>query len=90
MLRGITRDLVIESAQGTGFVVTERDVDPMELWDVEEVFITSSTRDIHPVSEVAKLDLAGNVVDRRILTTGPVTEKLDFIFKTQRSENLNP
>ena len=90
LLRGITRDLVIEWANESGFVVSERDVDPSELWDADEVFITSSTRDIHPVSELAKLDPSGNVVDSRTLIPGLVTEKLGNIFATQRTENLNP
>jgi branched-chain amino acid aminotransferase len=90
LLRGVTRDLVIEWANDSGFVVVERDVDPTELWDADEVFITSSTRDVHPVSQVAKLDQAGNVVDRRDLVSGLVTEKLGTIFAAQRTENLNP
>jgi branched-chain amino acid aminotransferase len=90
LLRGITRDLVIDSAQAAGFTVIERDVDPQELWDADEVFITSSTRDIHPVTELAKLDLSGNVTDRRKLGSGLITEKLGSIFKSQRFENLNP
>jgi branched-chain amino acid aminotransferase len=90
LLRGVTRDLVIEWANESGFVVVERDVDPTELWDADEVFITSSTRDVHPVSQVAKLDQTGNVVDRRDLAPGLVTEKLGTIFGTLRTENLNP
>ena len=90
LLRGITRDLVIEWATDSGFVIVERDVDPSELWDADEVFITSSTRDVHPVSELAKLDSSGNVVDRRTLAPGLVTEKLGNIFLTQRAEKLNP
>ena len=90
LLRGITRDLVIEQALAAGLQVIERDVDPHELWNAEEVFITSSTRDIHPVTEIAKLDTLGNVLDRRSLATGVLTEKLSEIFKTHRSENLNP
>jgi branched-chain amino acid aminotransferase len=90
LLRGITRDLVIEWANESGFVVVERDVNPMELWDADEVFITSSTRDIHPVSELARLDKAGKVVDRRTLVPGLVTEKLGNIFLNHRTERLNP
>ena len=90
LLRGITRDLVIEHALAAGLKVIERDVDPQELWNAEEVFITSSTRDIHPVTEIAKLDTLGNVLDRRSIATGVLTEKLSEIFKTHRSENLNP
>jgi branched-chain amino acid aminotransferase len=90
LLRGITRDLVIEWATDSGFVIVERDVDPSELWDADEVFITSSTRNVHPVSELAKLDSSGTVVDRRTLAPGLVTEKLGNIFLTQRAERLNP
>ena len=90
LLRGITRDLVIEWAKDAGFVIVERDVDPSELWDADEVFITSSTRDIHPVAELAKLDKTGDVVNRRTLVPGLVTEKLGNIFLTQRTEKLNP
>ena len=90
LLRGVTRDLVIEQARDGGFVVTERDVDPNELWNADEVFITSSTRDIHPVSELAKLDETGEVIDRRQMHPGLVAEKLGSIFTTQRTENLNP
>jgi branched-chain amino acid aminotransferase len=90
LLRGITRDLVIEWASDSGFAIFERDVDPGELWDADEVFITSSTRDVHPVSELAKLDTSGNVVDRRTFVPGLVTEKLGNIFLTQRAEKLNP
>jgi branched-chain amino acid aminotransferase len=90
LLRGITRDLVIEWANDAGFVAVERDVDPSELWDADEVFITSSTRDVHPVSELARFDLAGNVVDHRKLAPGLVTEKLGTMFFTQRAEKLNP
>lgn len=90
LLRGITRDLILELARESGFEVFERDVDPQELWEADEVFITSSTRDIHPVSELAKLDLAGLVTDRRHLAPGLMTEKLGNIFRTKRTENLNP
>jgi branched-chain amino acid aminotransferase len=90
LLRGITRDLVIEWANDSGFGIVERDVEPSELWDADEVFITSSTRDIHPVSELAKLDSAGNIGDLRTLLPGLVTEKLGNIFSTQRAEKLNP
>ena len=90
LLRGITRDLVIKTAHEAGLTVIERDVDPQELWDAVEVFITSSTRDIHPVSELAKLDVAGNIVERRAVEPGLMTAKLGSLFRNQRSENLNP
>lgn len=90
LLRGITRDLVIEWATADGYVVIERDVDPVELWEADEAFVTSSTRDVHPISEIAKLAAAGNVTERRMLNPGLITEKLGNIFATNRTMNVNP
>jgi len=90
LLRGITRDLVIELARDAGFSVIESDVDPSELWQCDEVFVTSSTRDIHPVTGLAKLDTLGNVVDNRLMESGLLTAKLGNVFRGQRTENLNP
>jgi branched-chain amino acid aminotransferase len=90
LLRGITRDLVIEFSQTAEFEVIERDVNPKELWTADEVFITSSTRDIHPVSELARLDFMGKVVDCKQNERGTITEKLCQIFMASRTENLNP
>jgi branched-chain amino acid aminotransferase len=90
LLRGVTRDLVIELACESGFDVVERDVDPMELWSADETFITSSTRDVHPVMELANLDATDAVVDRRSLDIGLITQQLGKMFLTHRTENLNP
>lgn len=90
LLRGVTRDLVIELARESSFDVVERDVDPQELWGAEEIFITSSTRDVHPVSELARLDSTDTVVDRRRMEIGLLTQQLGKMFVTQRAENLNP
>jgi branched-chain amino acid aminotransferase len=90
LLRGVTRDLVIELARESGFDVVERDVDPMELRSADEIFITSSTRDVHPVTELANLDATDAVVDRRSLEFGLITQQLGKMFLTHRTENLNP
>jgi branched-chain amino acid aminotransferase len=90
LLRGVTRDLVIELARESGFDVVERDVDPMELWSAYEIFITSSTRDVQPVTELANLDATDAVVDQRSLDIGLITQQLGKMFLTHRTENLNP
>lgn len=90
LLRGVTRDLVIELAQESVYEVVERDVDPLELWSAEELFITSSTRDIHPISELARLSPNDAVVDRRQVETGLATQELGKMFLSRRTENLNP
>lgn len=49
LLAGITRDLVIELARANGLTVEERDIDENELETADEIWLTSSTREIAPV-----------------------------------------
>lgn len=53
LLPGITRDLVIELAMANGLEVEERDIKQGELETADEIWLTSSTREIAPV---VKLD----------------------------------
>ena len=53
LLPGITRDLVIELARANGLTVKERDIKQGELETADEIWLTSSTREIAPV---VKLD----------------------------------
>ncbi len=49
ILRGITRSLVEEVANTSGIQIQKRGFTAQELFDADEVFITSSTREIMPV-----------------------------------------
>jgi D-alanine transaminase len=49
MLGGITRELVLELLAGAGRPVRERDLGVAELRRADEVWITSSTREVVPV-----------------------------------------
>ena len=53
LLPGITRDLVIDLALANGLTVDERDIKQGELETADEIWLTSSTREIAPV---VKLD----------------------------------
>ena len=53
LLPGITRDLVIELARANGLTVEEREINQTELHAADEIWLTSSTREIAPV---VKLD----------------------------------
>lgn len=57
LLPGITRDLVIEIAQHHDILVEEREVKESELYEADEIWMTSSTREIAPV-----LNLNGKIV----------------------------
>lgn len=90
LLRGITRDLVINWSRDAGIEIEQRDVSPSELWDAQELFLTSSTRDVLPITELASLDSTLQLGSHRTLEIGAVTLKLAAIFKQQRAKNMNP
>ena len=57
ILPGITRDLVLELAQSLGIPTEERHFDVTELKNAEEIWVTSSTREI-----LAIIELDGNPI----------------------------
>lgn len=75
-LGGITRELVLEFIGGR-----EVDLDMQVLREADEVFITSSTRDVHPVSA---LD------DRTWSTIGEVTLDYQRRFAELIADNVDP
>lgn len=75
-LAGITRELVLE-----WFDVLERDLPFSALDDAQEVFLTSSTRDVHPVVRVD---------DRRWDAPGAVSLRLREVFIQRARECIDP
>ncbi len=90
LLQGITRELTIEWARAAGYKVVERDIANAELWQANEVFITSSTRDVHPVTLLAELNQAGEVRNERKLDIGTISLALAELFTKNRNESMNP
>ena len=70
LLPGITRDLVIEIAKNNAIVVEERDIQQAELATADEIWMTSSTREIAPViklnGEIVGSGAAGEMWKRMI------------------------
>ncbi len=68
LLPGITRDLVIEIAINSTILVKEREIREAELYDADEIWMTSSTREIAPVinlnGEAVSSGVAGDVWKR--------------------------
>jgi len=52
LLPGITRDLVLELAQQEGLECQEREISEQQLTHASEIWLTSSTREIMPVTEL--------------------------------------
>lgn len=82
LLPGITRDLVLELALANGFEVHERDINVTELETVDEIWLTSSTREIAPVVKI-NTHVIGNGV------AGPVWRKIISIYKDYKQELRN-
>ncbi|CAB4903078.1 MAG: 4-amino-4-deoxychorismate lyase [Actinobacteria bacterium] len=74
-LAGVTRELVIE-----WFNVKEVDLPFDALFDAQEIFLTSSTRGIHPVVRI----------DQRHLDIGTITAQLRAQFAALAAQNVNP
>ncbi|WP_327292047.1 aminotransferase class IV [Streptomyces sp. NBC_01198] len=76
-LAGITRELVVEWAGAE-----EEDLPFEVLAEAEEVFVTSSLRDVQAVARVDARELPG--------APGPVTAKAMEVFAGRSAENRNP
>lgn len=82
LLPGITRDLVIELALANGFNVEQRDIKQDELATADEIWLTSSTREIAPV---VKLD--NHVVGDGV--AGEYWKKIIAIYQAYKQELRN-
>ena len=76
-LAGVTRELVMELAN-----VVERDIDPAGFATADEAFLTSSTRDVSPISAVDAVELPA--------APGPVTAGLMAAFADLVSRTTDP
>ncbi|MFB6080450.1 MAG: aminotransferase class IV [Haloferacaceae archaeon] len=70
VLPGVTRSIVIDLAESEGIPVHEGANTPSDLRDADEVFLTSTTREVRPVGTVDGIDVDG----------GPVTPLLAGLY----------
>jgi branched-chain amino acid aminotransferase len=80
-LAGITRALVIEWCRESGLTVREEPLAMSTLDRAQEVFITSSTKDVMGVDAID---------DRQVTAPGPVTAQVIEIFGRLSGERLDP
>ncbi len=73
-LEGVTRGILMEIAPEAGLSVTEQTLQAEDLYYADEVFITSTNRNVIGVSEIAGHGIA--------LSPGPVTRRLGELFAT--------
>lgn len=74
LLPGITRDLILEIAQQNAMQCEQRDILETELRDADEIWLTSSTREIAPV-----IALNGNAVADG--AAGPMWRKVVTLYQ---------
>jgi branched-subunit amino acid aminotransferase/4-amino-4-deoxychorismate lyase len=71
-LEGVTRGILFEIAPEAGVAVIQQALKPEDLYSADEVFISSTNRNLLGVGEVAGHRIAA--------APGPVTRKLDELF----------
>jgi branched-chain amino acid aminotransferase len=71
-LEGVTRGILFEIAPEAGIGVVEQALRPEDLYSADEVFISSTNRNLIGVGEIAGHKIAG--------APGPVTHKLNDLF----------
>jgi branched-chain amino acid aminotransferase len=70
VLPGVTREVVLELAEGESFPVEEGSYTPADVRAADEAFLTGTTRELRPVATVDGVDVGG----------GPVTALLSRLF----------
>lgn len=74
LLPGITREIILEIAPFIGFEAREKAVKKEEIFEAEEIFITSSLREVMPVVEVEGKKIGTG-------RPGPVYQKIHQAYK---------
>lgn len=90
ILKGITRALVIELCEDLSLDIAEGEYTIDDLLEADEVFITSSTRDIHPVTSLAIMNQQLSCETQITKPVGPVTTALQAAWSNTYESNINP
>ncbi len=82
-LAGVTRALVIQLAYQLGLPLQETNIpaDRLRQAQADEVFLTSTTRDIQPVAQVG---------DKTFAAPGPITQRLRTAFLQWQASEIDP
>ena len=71
-LEGVTRSLLLELGPATGVTIEEVPLQPQDLYNADEAFITSTNRTLLGVSEIAGHHFPA--------VPGPLTQRLELAF----------
>ena len=86
-LPGVTRATLLEIGEKAGMPVVEATLSLQDLFGADEIFITSTTREVQPVSQIEERQIAQ--------VGGPVTQRLakafsDYVAQSYLEANPNP
>ena len=76
----MSRSILLEETAKAGMLVAERVLSLDDFYSADEVFITSTTRHVQPISHIEK-----HVMKQ---APGPVTEKLEKLFENYVKEYI--
>jgi D-alanine transaminase len=82
LLPGITRDLVVELAEANGIPVEERPISEAELQQADEIWLTSSTKEILPVTRLNDRTVGDG-------TPGPLWHRMYAIYQAYKDTLRN-
>lgn len=68
-LPGITREVLLRETHVPGYSIAEKSISPAELEHADEVFITSTTRELLPVIQIEDREIAHPGIARKALQT---------------------
>ena len=68
-LNGITRQTVIKLAESMQLKVVERHIDPADLADMKECFLTGTAAEVTPVSRIGDYNFSPSDISRRMVTS---------------------
>lgn len=76
ILPGVTRSVLLADMPGRGQPIVEETIPMARVFDVEEMFLTSTVRGIAPVTE-----LIGPGGQRKVLEVGPMARRADEVLR---------
>lgn len=87
-LPGVTRAILLEEIHVAGFQIREREMTPSELEDADQVFITSTTRDLIPVSSIEGEPLKQSPGAMKQLTAAFLDCRAEYVAKHARHKQV--
>lgn len=79
LLPGVTRNLVLRLAAAVGIPCTRRDIRVDELAQADEIWLTSSTREIAPVTRLNQQPVSNGV-------PGPVWQRVNGLYQAAKTQ----